>query len=82
MLFSAVSGRSVTSLHIQNQEDCVYRSRTDQQQHIQAEEELTTKGKVWLGCAAAAVLAFCAFSGQYLSIGIIEDDTIDPEDDL
>ena len=61
---------------------CVYRSRTDQQHHIQAEEELTGKGKLWLGCAAAAVLAFCAFGGQYVSITMDEDDDVDADDDL
>ena len=41
---------------------------------------MTFKGKVWIGFAAAAVIAFGLFSGQYISIGIEED--LEEDEDL
>ena len=47
------------------------------------EEEFNARGKFWLGCAVAAVFAFCLLSGQYFSIGIDEDiDDLDAVDEL
>ena len=58
--------------------------KAEKQQHAQVEEELNTGGKMWLGCAAAAVTAFCLFSGQYITIGGTYDyeDEDDADDDL
>ena len=44
-------------------------AKTERKQHAQAEEELNASSKIWIGCAAAAVTAFCLFSGQYVTIG-------------
>lgn len=44
--------------------------RPDHQQH--ADEELSAKGKTWLGYAAAAITAFVAFSGEYKGMGVSE----------
>lgn len=54
--------------------------KAEKQHHAQAEEELNTGGKIWLGCAAAAVTAFCLFSGQYVTIGAYEYDDDDEDD--
>ena len=59
---------------------CFCRNTTENKQHTKAEEELTFKGKVWIGFAAAAVIAFGLFSGQYISIGIEED--LEEDEDL
>ncbi|DBA69239.1 hypothetical protein WJX79_004648 [Trebouxia sp. C0005] len=56
------------------------RNAADNKQHTKAEEELTSKGKIWIGFAAAAVIAFGLFSGQYISIGIEED--LEEDEDL
>lgn len=53
--------------------------KAEKQQHAQLEEELNTGGKIWLGCAAAAVTAFCLFSGQYVTIGAYEYDDDDED---
>ena len=58
------------------------RGKTEKKQQTQAEEELTAKGKMWISFAAAAVAAFCIFSGQYFSIGMeADDDLVDDDDD-
>ena len=57
----------------------VCRQQDTQEQHATAKEELEHNGKIWLGCAAAAVGAFALLSGQYVSIAIDEDDF---DDDL
>ncbi len=57
------------------------RSTAENKQHAQAEEEFNAKGKIWIGFAVAAVAAFGLFSGQYISIGIEEDD-LDDDDDM
>ena len=47
------------------------------------EDEFNARGKLWLGCAVAAVVVFCMLSGQYFSIGIEEDiDDLDAPDEL
>ena len=56
--------------------------KAEKQQHAQVEEELNTGGKVWLGCAVAAVTAFCLFSGQYITIGAYEYEDEDDADDM
>lgn len=56
------------------------RNKGENTQHVKAEEELTSKGKIWIGFAAAAVVAFGLFSGQYISIGLEED--LDEDDEL
>ena len=57
--------------------------KAEKQQHAQVEEELNTGGKVWLGCAAAAITAFCLFSGQYITIGgAVEYEDEDDADDI
>lgn len=57
--------------------------KAEKQQHAQVEEELNTGGKVWLGCAVAAVAAFCLFSGQYITIGgAYEYEDEDDADDI
>ena len=59
---------------------CLCRNATENKQHTKAEEELTSKGKIWIGFAAAAVIAFGLFSGQYISIGNEED--LEEDEDL
>lgn len=54
--------------------------KAEKKQHAQAEGELNTNGKIWLGCAAAAVTAFCLFSGQYVSTGRYEYEDDDDDD--
>ncbi|KAL3141776.1 hypothetical protein ABBQ32_004451 [Trebouxia sp. C0010 RCD-2024] len=57
--------------------------RAEKQQHAQAEEDLDRNGKIWLGAAAAAVVAFCLFSGQYITIaGGYEFEDEDDTDDM
>lgn len=53
--------------------------RPQQQQHNFAEEELNSRGKVWLFCAVAAVGAFTLLCGQY-SLLAVEDVDLDLED--
>ena len=55
------------------------RQQDTQEQYASAKEELEYYGKIWLGCAAAAVAAFALLSGQYVSIATDEDDF---DDDL
>lgn len=50
------------------------RRQDPHQQFADTEKELDARGKIWLGFAAAAVGAFCLFSGQYVSVAIEEDD--------
>lgn len=50
------------------------RQQDPHHQFAAAEKELDARGKTWLGFAAAAVVAFCLFSGQYVSIAVDEDD--------
>lgn len=42
---------------------------------------LNRKGKIWLGCATAVVVAYVIFGGQYFSIGYFDDEDIEDEDD-
>ena len=56
--------------------------KAEKKQHVQAEEELSANGKIWLGLAAAAVTAFCLFSGQYVTIGGYEYEEDDVDDSL
>ncbi len=59
---------------------CLCRNAAENKQHTKAEEELTSKGKIWIGFAAAVVIAFGLFSGQYISIGLEED--LEEDDNL
>lgn len=42
---------------------------------------LNRKGKIWVGCAAAIILAYVVLGGQYLSIDFYDEDDEDYDDE-
>ncbi|KFM22676.1 Metaxin-1 [Auxenochlorella protothecoides] len=43
--------------------------------------ELNRKGKIWVGCAAAVIVAYVVFGGQYFQFGFLDDEDDDLDGD-